>query len=40
MKNFCKDLREQVMEITNFEKLKMLPLTENENESYYEQKLY
>ena len=39
MKNFCKDLRKHVMKIANFEKLKMLTLTENGNKSYYKQKL-
>lgn len=27
MKNSCKDLREHVVKITNFERLNMLPLT-------------
>lgn len=30
MKNICKDLREHVIKITNFERLKMLLLTEKE----------
>ena len=28
MKNVCKDLTEYVMNISNYERLKMLPLTE------------
>ena len=39
MKNFCKDLRKHVMRITDFEKLKVLPLTEKENKSHYKLKL-
>ena len=31
MKNFWKNLGENIMKITNFERLKMLPLTEKEN---------
>ena len=38
-KNFCKDLKEHAMKISNFERLKMLPLTEKDK-SYYKQKLY
>ena len=39
MKNFCKDIREHVMKITNFAKLKMLPLIEKKNRYHYKQKL-
>ena len=39
MKNFCKGLRKHVMRITDFEKLKVLPLTEKENKSHYKLKL-
>ena len=39
MKNFCKDLKEHVMNITNFERLKILPLTGNESKHYRKQKL-
>ena len=35
MKNICKDLREHVIKITNFERLKMLLLTEKENKSHF-----
>ena len=28
--NFCKDLKEHAMKLSNFERLKMLPLTERE----------
>ena len=38
MKKVCKDLTEYVMNISNFERLKMLPLTEKEK-SYFKQKL-
>ena len=35
MKNICKDLREHVIKITNFERLKMLLLTEKENKAHF-----
>ena len=38
MKNFCKDLKNPVTKITNFKRLKILPLTEKDNKSYYKQK--
>ena len=34
MKIFCKDLRDQVMKIINYEKKGMIPLTDEEEESY------
>ena len=37
MKNVCKDLTEYVMNITNFKRLNMLPLTEKQK-SYFKQK--
>ena len=40
VETFCKDLKEHVMEIINFEKKKeMMPLTYEENESYLKQKV-
>ena len=38
MKNFCKDLREHVTKIINYEKKEMIPLTDKENKSYHKQK--
>ena len=35
MEKFCKDLREHVMKIINYEKKEMIPLT-NEGNEYYE----
>ena len=32
MENFCKDLREHVMKIINYEKKEMIPLTNERNE--------
>ena len=43
MERFCKDLREHAMKIINYEKKKkkeMIPLTEEENESYEKQKVF
>ena len=37
IKNVCKDLTEYVMNITNFKRLNMLPLTEKQK-SYFKQK--
>ena len=37
MKNFCKDLKEHT-KIINYEKLKMLPITGEENKSHNKQK--
>ena len=31
MKNFCRGLKEHIMKVTNFKRLKMLPLTEEKN---------
>ena len=39
MRNVCKDLTEYVMNTNNFERLKMLPLTEKEK-SHFKQKPY
>ena len=36
---FCKDLREQAMKIINYEKKEMIPLTNEEKESYKNQKV-
>ena len=36
---FCKDLRDQAMKIINYEKKKMIPLTDEEIESYEKQKV-
>ena len=40
MKKFCKSLREHAMKIINFEKKKMIPLTNEEYESYFNQTSY
>ena len=37
MKIFCKDLRDQAMKIINYEKKEMIPLTNEEKESYENQ---
>ena len=34
MKIFCKDLKEQAMKIINYEKKEMIPLSDDEKESY------
>ena len=34
MEMFCKDLRDQAMEIINYEKKEIIPLTDEEKESY------
>ena len=39
MEMFCKDLRNQAMKIINYEKKKMIPLTDKETESYEKQKV-
>ena len=39
MKMFCKDLRKQAMKIINYEKEKMIPLTDEETVSYEKQKV-
>ena len=40
MEMFCKDLREHATEIINYEKKEMIPLTNEENESYKKQKVF
>ena len=37
MKVFCEDLKDQAMKIINHEKKEMIPLTDEENESYENQ---
>ena len=39
MKMFCKDLKEQVMKIINYENKETMPLTDKEKESYENQKV-
>ena len=39
MEMFCKDLTEQAMKIINYEKKEMIPLTNEEKESYKNQKV-
>ena len=39
MKMFCKDLKNQAKKIINYEKKEMIPLTEEEKESYENQKI-
>ena len=39
MKTFCKDLKDQAMKIINCEKNEMIPLTEEEKESYENQEI-
>ena len=38
MERFCKDLRDHAMNITDYEKKEMMPVTDEENKSYEEQK--
>ena len=38
-KKLCKDLKDKAMEVINFEKKEMIPLTDDENK-YYEKKKY
>ena len=38
MKKFCEDLRRHARKIINYDKKEMIPLTIEENKSYYEQK--
>ena len=40
MKIFCEDLRNQAMKIIDYEKKKMISLTDEETESYEKQKVY
>ena len=37
MKSFCKDLKEDVTKIIDYEKKEMIPLTIEESQSYHEQ---
>ena len=39
MKIFCKDLKDQAMKIINYEKKEMIPLTDEEKESYENQEI-
>ena len=39
MKLFCKDLKDQAMKIINDEKIEMIPLTDEEKESYENQEI-
>ena len=39
MERFCKDLREHAVKIINYEKKEIIPLTDEENESYEKQKV-
>ena len=39
MKQFCKDLKDQVMKIINYKKKDMIPLTDEEKETYENQKI-
>ena len=39
MEKFCKDLRDQAMKIINYEKKEIIPLTNEEKESYEKQKV-
>ena len=39
MEKFCKDLKEHATKITNYEKKEIIPLTDEENDSYKKQKV-
>ena len=39
MESFCKDLRDQAMEIINYEEKEMIPLTDKETEFYEKQNI-
>ena len=39
MKIFCKDLKDQAKKIINYEKKKMIPLTDEEKESFENHKI-
>ena len=39
MEKFCKDLREHAMRIVNYEKKEIIPLTDEKNKFYEEQKV-
>ena len=40
MERFCKDLRDDVVKITNYEEKEMILLTDKENKSYEKQKAF
>ena len=40
MERFCKDLRDDVVKITNYEEKEMILLTDKENKSYEKQKVF
>ena len=40
MERFCKDLKEHVTKIINYEKKEMIPLTDEQNKSHKNQKVY
>ena len=40
MEMFCKDLKIQAMKIINYEKKEIIPLTNEETESFEKQKVY
>ena len=40
MKQFCESLREHAIKIINFEKKKIMPLTNKQEESYENTKIY
>ena len=39
MKIFCSDLKEQANKVINYEKKEMIPLTDDEKETYENQKI-
>ena len=39
MERFCKDLRENALEIIDYEKKEIMPVTDEENNSYKKQKV-
>ena len=39
MEKFCKDLKEDATKIINYERKEMIPLTDEENQSYKKQKV-
>ena len=39
MENFCKDLKEHATKIINYEKRKLIQLTDEENKSYKKEKV-
>ena len=39
MENFCKDLKEDATKKINYERKEMIPLTDEENQSYKKQKV-